>query len=372
MDHNQLSVLILDGESDLSLSVVRSLGQIPGLTVHAISTENYAPVRFSKHLTTFHYAQPKNARERIDLIFDVAQKTSANILLPVADAMRFASKQFEALSSILPLAPIPSLELFDRVVDKWNLTKFMIDHKIPIPETILIDDIRSVDDRVSELNPPLILKLTRGSAGQDIFAFENVDEFNEFLNARKGVKGRYLVQSFVEGHDIRCGILCREGSILACTIHAGVLERKRRFGPPAGIKFIKSKQVYEVLEELVSKLNWTGIASVDLRYDITEEGVKVLEINPRYWGSLLGALSAGVNFPYLAILSGLQIPFERPDYKENVYLTGKATIEQSFKGVFGQSDLQFSLRDSIWNYGIKDPLADLVRINRSFISKISK
>lgn len=372
MDHHHLSVLILDGESDLSLSVARCLGQIPELTIHAISTSKYAPVRFSKHLSTFHFAQPKNALERIEQINDVAQKTKANILLPVADAMRFASKQFETLSSISPIAPIPRLELFDRVVDKWNLTQFMIDHQIPIPETVLLDGKSSIVDRVSELSPPLILKLTRGSAGQDIFSFDNVADLLIFLEGRKGVKGRYLVQSFVEGHDIRCGVLCQDGSILAYTIHEGVLERRRRFGPPAGIKFIKSVQVFDVLEELVSKLNWTGVASVDLRYDSNEDKTKVLEINPRYWGSLLGALSAGVNFPYLASLTGLQIPFKPPDYKEIVYLTGKATIEQSVKRFFGQSDVKFSIENTSWNYGLSDPIADFARLGRSQFSKISK
>ena len=370
MDNPQLSILILDGESDLSLSVTRCLGQIPQLSIHTLSTEKFAPVRFSKHLSTFHYAQPGNADERIELIHNVAQKTKANILLPVADAMRFASKQFAGLSSISPIAPISPLELFDQVVDKWTLTQFMIEHQIPIPETVLLDGEGDLIDRVNELRPPFILKLTRGSAGQDIFAFDKVDDLDKFLEAKQGGKGRYLVQSFVEGHDIRCGVLCRDGSILAYTIHQGVLERKRRFGPPAGIRFIKSEGVFDVLVELVSKLNWTGIASVDLRYDIKEDRVKVLEINPRYWGSLLGALSAGVNFPYLASLSGLQIPFEQPDYEENVYLTGKATIEQSVKRIFGQSDVKFSVRDSSWNYGLADPVADLARISRSIFSKI--
>jgi D-aspartate ligase len=135
--------------------------------------------------------------------------------------------------------------------------------------------------------------------------------------------------------------------------------------------FLKSQQVLEVIEELISKLNWTGIASVDLRYDLQEDNVKVLEINPRYWGSLLGALRSGVNFPYLACLSGLEIPFERPKYKEKVYLTGKATLQQGYKKTLGQPHLDFSIQDTSWRYGIQDPIADIVRVGRNIFSIFS-
>lgn len=371
MEHHKISILILDGESDLSLSVARCLGQIPGVTVHALSTQKYSPLRFSRYITTFHFIEPGNSQKRIAIIQDAVGSTQANILLPVADAMRFVSKNIAELATISPITPTPPLNLFDQVVDKWTLTEFMIEHQLPIPETILLNEEEDIADQISAMTTPLILKLTRGSAGQDIFAFNDPAAMLAFLNDKKVGKGRYLVQSYVEGHDIRCGILCMNGSILAYTIHEGVLARARKFGPPAGIKFIESKHVLEVVEDLISKLNWTGIASVDLRYDLQENAVKVLEINPRYWGSLLGALSAGVNFPYLACLTGLGIPFDRPDYKQKVYLTGKATIQQSSKRLLGQPHVNFSFRDTSWRFGVSDPVSDLVRVGRSLSSKFS-
>ena len=61
-------------------------------------------------------------------------------------------------------------------------------------------------------------------------------------------------------------------------------------------------------------LKFCGVALIDLRNNNQDDHIKVLEINPRYWGSLIGALSTGVNFLYFACLSGLGIPFDRPDY----------------------------------------------------------
>ena len=311
MENHDLSVLILDGESDLSLYVARCLGQIPGLKVHALSTIPLSPLRFSRYLSSFHFIKPNSSQERLDSIDRAISSTQADIILPVADAMRFVSAHYNDIATLSPVAPTPELALFDQVVDKWSLTQFLIDHQLPVPATILYDGGKDFKHQLNELASPFILKLTKGSAGQDIYAFYDPTELMDFLQDGKEHKERYLIQSFVDGHDIRCGVLCRDGRILAFTIHESVLVRAGKFGPPAGIRFIDSNQTLDVVRELISSLNWSGIASVDLRYDIQDDQVKVLEINPRYWGSLLGALSAGVNFPYFACLSGLGIPFDK-------------------------------------------------------------
>src|SRR2546428_697479 len=52
-------------------------------------------------------------------------------------------------------------------------------------------------------------------------------------------------------------------------------------------------------------LKWSGIVNIDFIYDENDKQAKILEVNPRYWQSLLGSLFAGVNFPYLVSVSKL-------------------------------------------------------------------
>jgi predicted ATP-grasp superfamily ATP-dependent carboligase len=53
-------------------------------------------------------------------------------------------------------------------------------------------------------------------------------------------------------------------------------------------------------ESLISELGWSGVANIDMRFDARHHMPLVLELNGRYWLSLLGSLNAGVNFPLLA------------------------------------------------------------------------
>jgi predicted ATP-grasp superfamily ATP-dependent carboligase len=52
-------------------------------------------------------------------------------------------------------------------------------------------------------------------------------------------------------------------------------------------------------ETLLKALDWHGIAEVEYRLDSRDNMPKLMEINPRFWGSLCVAIKAGVDFPYM-------------------------------------------------------------------------
>ena len=64
----------------------------------------------------------------------------------------------------------------------------------------------------------------------------------------------------------------------------------------------------------------------DLRQG-TDGKFYVLEINARYWGSLIGSLSAGVNFPAIACALALGEPVEPVEVKYDRYGVGLLTFK---------------------------------------------
>ena len=58
----------------------------------------------------------------------------------------------------------------------------------------------------------------------------------------------------------------------------------------------------QMAHALLSSLNWHGLAMVEFKYNPTTKQAWFIEINPRLWGSVHLAISAGVEFPYLHYL----------------------------------------------------------------------
>ena len=46
-------------------------------------------------------------------------------------------------------------------------------------------------------------------------------------------------------------------------------------------------------------MDFYGVAELDFVNDSRDNTPKLMEINPRFWGSLQGAISEGVDFPFL-------------------------------------------------------------------------
>jgi predicted ATP-grasp superfamily ATP-dependent carboligase len=53
--------------------------------------------------------------------------------------------------------------------------------------------------------------------------------------------------------------------------------------------------------QLLKALDWFGVAMVEFKLDPRDGIPKLMEINPRFWGSLALAIAAGVNFPLLLL-----------------------------------------------------------------------
>lgn len=102
---------------------------------------------------------------------------------------------------------------------------------------------------------------------------------------------------------------------------------------------------------------------MDCRYDETTQTVNLIEINCRYWGSLLASLAAGVNFPYLACRMALGHQFDVPSYAKRRFVDAAAIVKQSLNPTF-RGHSWFTWKDTNLPYALSDPLAELVKVLR--------
>jgi predicted ATP-grasp superfamily ATP-dependent carboligase len=70
-------------------------------------------------------------------------------------------------------------------------------------------------------------------------------------------------------------------------------------GPSTLRESVRNEEIRSLALEILHSLKWTGIAMVEFRVDSRDGRPKLLEINPRVWGSLWLAIRSGIDFPYL-------------------------------------------------------------------------
>jgi predicted ATP-grasp superfamily ATP-dependent carboligase len=108
----------------------------------------------------------------------------------------------------------------------------------------------------------------------------------------------FTIQNFVEGKGQGIFALYDQGKPICFFAH----RRLREKPPEGGVSVLcESAPVPENLKAyartLLDAAAWHGVAMVEFR--VTPEGTPYLmEINPRFWGSLQLAIDSGVDFPY--------------------------------------------------------------------------
>ena len=114
-------------------------------------------------------------------------------------------------------------------------------------------------------------------------------------------------------------------------------------------------QVLAVAQRLVAELGWSGIANIDFRVD--EAGQPhVLEINGRYWATLLGSTLAGVNFPDLVCRRALGEEVDRPPVAAGTFMQARRWLAELSRGRWRSGWTSLSLL-------LTDPLPELCRVS---------
>jgi len=208
------------------------------------------------------------------------------------------------------------------------------------------------------------------------FGIVKVDSFSDLEKAWKDKRiikeSEYILQSYISGYDVSFSVFCKSGKVTAYTLWKELLPSKEPFHVPRLVEYTKDEHAVDVGRRLVSAIGWDGVADIDLIFDKRDKTVKILEINPRFWQSLLGSLTAGVNFPLMACLTavGAECP-EMTQTRPIKYARPSASVQMLLSRLVGRKLAEgYRLRDSAIRYTFIDPLPELVyalrRLTRRF------
>lgn len=368
-----ISILIPDGEGLLPLKVLRCLGQVPNTKVSILSREKWNPIRFSKHHSGFFsHVIDEFDRNRLNVILNLAKQLKVDIILPIDQpTIRLISMYREEVQSVASLPPLAPPDTIDIASDKWRLTEILTKARIPFPKTILFQGEAVDEHKLTQLSFPVLTKPLDSAGGTGIKFFDNLSSLIAYLNHETHPK-KLVIQSFVRGYDLICNVLCQDGEIKAHTIQRGIRPGAKRFEPPSSYEFIRQEQVYNNTEKLMRALKFSGIACIDLRYDEVKNETAVLEVNPRYWGSVVASLAAGINFPYLACQLGMNLDFPKPAYELVRYTKPEVAFKLLLKKYLNGDKTIRTLKETGLPYTFADLGPEFIKYFTEFLERFSR
>ena len=295
-------VFITNAQQRKALSVTRSLGK-KGMDVKACEITGLNPTRFSKYCKDFSKCPDPGLfpDKYTAFLMDKIKKSSCEVLFPMDDdSMALVIDNIDKFSKVCHLA-LPPKDSFLAALNKDRTVAIAQKAGAVCPETVFIDDIDTLLEKIAPLKFPVVIKPVVSSGSRGIRV---VKDEAAFLETYMDIHSRFpfpMVQEYIAGNekvDV-CLLYNKESQLRACFIQKELRHFPVGIGPSTVQESIHDPELKEIALKIMERLPWVGVVELEFMIDRINDRIVFMEINPRFWASLEMAVLAGVDFPYL-------------------------------------------------------------------------
>lgn len=266
------------------------------------SSSRWNAGRFSKYADRHvQYPAPETDPEGfVRAIEDELEAGEYDMLLPITErtveTVVKRRSRFENHTAV----PFPPYDKLRVGLDKRRTVETAREFDIPHPKTLFPDEA-DLDTVEEVLGYPVVAKARRGESRNGVVVCDSREALERARRDLRENYGAVFFQEFVPDGGER-GVYTLYGSPGELT--ALTVQQRLRTNPPSGgastyRETVRDPELVSLADELLSALDWFGVAMVEFRIDDRTGEPQLLEINPRLWGSLALSVYAGVDFPYL-------------------------------------------------------------------------
>ena len=297
--------VVTDGLWRKSLSVIRSLGKA-GFKVIVLgdtwlTTGFWSRFAHSRSRGPLASADPEGFIQHLHMV--VTQCPEKPVLVPMEEASLLALAEHQDRFAEYAYFLFPDLDKLRIALSKRQTMALAQQLGLPFPVTVASDDIDTfVESALAFPHEELVLKPIRGSGSMGVIYLSRGDLHAEGLRQHWEAHGPLLIQERVPAAGEAIGaslVMDREGTCLACFCHKRLQQYPPTGGPSTSRVSIQHPEVAAMSTRLLQALDWRGVAMVEWKMHPETGRPMLMEINPRFWGSLELGMRAGVDFPLL-------------------------------------------------------------------------
>ncbi|MBC2702250.1 MAG: ATP-grasp domain-containing protein [ANME-2 cluster archaeon] len=300
-----MSVLLTNASNAKGLVITQNLGK-QGVEITTTDSEYFSAAFFSKY-SKHHFlcASPKKSPlEFISSIQNYIKKNKIDVLMPInSTETKLISKYKDKFTPYtkVPFVDFPKMMQLD---DKNEVMKMASELDIRIPKTYVIDNAISLDTCSKELKYPVVIKLRNATSSVGVSyaysAHEFISKYKQTIQKFNLKTSEYpIVQEYIPGTGYGVSMLYNNGDIRAIFTHKRLREYPITGGPSTLRVSVRHPEMEKAAKKLLDHVSWHGVAMVEFKLDERTNKPFLIEVNPRFWGSIYQAIAAGVNFPYL-------------------------------------------------------------------------
>lgn len=286
-------VFVTDGSYPNALAAIRALGRA-GFDVAVGEREGIPPPEvigfWSRHCgARIRYPDPRISIDATaQFLAGHFQTARYDAVLPIGLDM---TRVFVEAAAVLD-APtlLPPADAFRIAGDKRLTFPHCAAIGVPVPETVPAA-------RWRELSLPLVFKHRSSGA----VVVRSKSEAEAAASRISESIEEYLAQEYIPGEN---GFgyfgFFRQGREQAYFMHQRLLQIPKEGGPSVVACAISQDRLRDIGRKTLESLHWNGVAMVEFKRNDRDGEFYLMEINPKFWGSLDLAIQSGCNFPLWA------------------------------------------------------------------------
>ena len=297
--------MITNADSAKALVVTRSLGRNK-IDVVTSGCDRLSAAFFSKYSNShFLYPSPqKTPLEFVHALDKYVQRKKIDVLMPINSTETLLISKYKYKFESHTKVPFADYSNMLQLHNKDELAKIATEIGLPIPKTYIIKNIDEIRKIAKVIEYPVVIKLKDATSSEGIQYAQSEDEF---VSLYKQVAIKYacdnssypLVQEYIPGDGYGVTVLFNQGDLRALFTHKRLREYPITGGGSTLRESIRHPEMEQIAIKLLEYVNWNGVAMVEFKLDRRTNKPVLIEVNPRFWGSVNQAIASGVDFPYL-------------------------------------------------------------------------
>lgn len=214
-----------------------------------------------------------------DVILEINKTSQDAVLLPIEeDTIDLLHKCKESWSNLRAL--IPSAEHFGLLRDKKKLAKYCKNNNISAPSSLINGEILSSDAIVKPIVGSGSRGIKRVSKNRKLQFNPNLEIAQEIIPTNSCLEGFFgLVES---------------GKILTWHTHCRLRTWPREGGVSLHSVSGMNEEIFNHAQVLLGRLKYSGLVMIEFMRDSRDNSYKLIEVNPRTWGSIMLSEYSGV------------------------------------------------------------------------------